>query len=223
LENFPSFDEVSPFKELLYQRLRDAIIDTNRHFKESGHRYNAPSLFARHVSSLLHDNLETEAANYGFAIDTSTGAFLIYYKQFIIRFYKACKGVIPQNRDSKAWRCFINHNRELVSIPELPGFEGLGGSISGTKVHVVAYYEVDAEYELLWLRMTSPRSITSAGIDCVWNEEVEISLAGEGTQSQQQSTGPRPDLPFILKEGNNSFAEDDDSIEDDNDATELGS
>ena len=218
LGDFPSFEDVSPFKELLYEKLASVILDTRAHFAESGHRHDVPGFFAKHVRSALQDSLEPEAETYAFSIDTSTGSFLIAYKQYLMKLYKAYNGMFPTpSRDNKARQRFLNHNQRLVSRPQLPGFEEVGGISTSARIHLIAYYDLDSKHNLAWLRIACPLSVTASGVDWLWNKPVESSPFSVGIQPKEYSTQERPDIPYSLLEEDN-----DDLAEDSDDSSELG-
>jgi hypothetical protein len=215
LKNVPSIDDLSPFKELLSQKLTSAILDSKQHFVESGHRQDIPGFFAKHVRSELQTSLEPYSDEYGFSIDTSNGSFLIYYRGYIIRLYKAYNGRMPApSRERKTlWR-FFNHNGSSVSRPQLPGFESQSSISLGAKIHLIAYYDVDSKLELIWLRIAFPLRVMPSGIDCLWDDSVDPSGSGETPPSTTtKSETPRPDLAYPLLEDGDIFV-DDDSLED---------
>lgn len=208
----PTFDDLSPFKELLYEFHDAAIIDARQHFNENKHRYDVPGFFAVHVRSKLHDLLEPECSSYGFSVDTSTGSLIIAYKNFLIKEYKAYNGMIPfPGRESKARLQFLNHNGKVLPWPQrLPGFESTADVQDGAKIHLISYYDLTSKYELAWLKIACPRSATSTGIDCLWNEVVENPLSK--LQPQKESAKERPDIHITLLK--------DDMIEEDSDLEE---
>ena len=196
MNRLPTFEDVSPLKELLYECHDAAIIDTRQHFNESKHRYDVPGFFAVHVRSKLQDLLASECSNYKFAIDTSGGSFMIAYKDFLIKLYKAYNGMIPvPSKEHKTRLQFMNHNSKVLSWPQrLPGFEE--GVQDGAKIHLIAYYDLNSKYELAWLKIACPQSVTTSGIICLWDEIVENPLVK--SQPQENLTTERPDLHIAL-------------------------
>jgi hypothetical protein len=206
LDNLPTINDVSPFKELLYEKLDSAILTTKAHFDECKHRHDVPGFFAKHVRSTLQDLLEPEAENYAFSIDTSQGSFLIAYKNFVIRFYKAYNGMLPfPDRDSKSQLRFFNHNSSFIPWNQpLPGFETMAGISAATRIHLIAYYDVSPRYDLSWLKIACPVAVSSCGVNCFWNEPVENPLLHGSIQSKDNSRMTRPDISFtLLQEDNN--------------------
>ena len=217
----PSFEALSPLKELLYEYHDAAIIDARQHFDESKHRYDVPGFFAVHVRSKLQDLLESECASYGFSFDTSTGGLIIAYKNFLIKVYKAYNGMMPlPGRENKARILFLNHNGKVLSWPQrLPGFEVADGVQDGAKIHLVSYYDLTSKYELAWLKIACPLSVTSAGIQCLWNEVVENPLLMPNPQ--KASAQERPDIDITLLKGD--IIEDESDLEEDSEnASGLG-
>ncbi len=217
----PTLDDLSPLKELLYEYHDAAIIHARQHFDESKHRYDVPGFFAVHVRSKLHDLLEPEISTYGFSIDTSTGSLIIVYKNFLIKEYKAYNGMIPlPGRDSKTRLRFLNHNGKVLPWPQrLPGFEAPADVQDGAKIHLISYYDLTSKYGLAWLKIACPLSVTSAGIECLWNEIVENPLSK--LQPQGESAQERPDIHItLLKDG--MIEEDSDLEEDSENASGLG-
>lgn len=224
MDTVSNFEDVSPFKELLYECLEAAIIDTRKHFEDSKHRYDVPGLFAKHVRSKLHDLLEPEATSYGFSIDTSTGSFLIAYKTFLIKLYKAYNGMLPiPSKDSKARLQFFKHNKKILPWPQpLPGFEDLEKpALIGAKIHLVAYYDLSSKYQFSWLKIACPLGVTSTGVECLWNELVENPLSKMGVQPQKRSIVERPDIPITLLTEDNVIMEDNDLEENIDDSSGL--
>jgi hypothetical protein len=208
LDNLPTIDDVSPFKEILYEKLDSAILATRTHFDESKHRHDVPGFFAKHVRAKLQDLLEPEAENYTFSIDTSQGSFLIAYKNFLIRFYKAYNGMLPfPNRDSKSQLRFFNHNGSFIPWPQpLPGFETMAGISVVTRIHLIAYYDVSPRYDLSWLKIACPVAVSSCGVNCVWNELVENPLLRGNIPLKDHPRATRPDISFTLLQEDNDEA-----------------
>ena len=223
MDKLPTFDELSPFKELLYVSLDAAIIDTRQHFTESKHRNDVPGFFAKHVRSKLHDLLEPECSRYGFSIDTSTGSFLIAYKDFLIKLYKAYNGMPPiPSKDNKARLQFLNHNRKVLPWPHrLPGFEDSECVQDGAKIHLISYYDLGLKYEFAWLKIACPQSVTSTGIECLWNEVVENPLSKMAAQPRKDSATERPDIRITLLTEDDAVEEDNDLEEDSDDSSGL--
>lgn len=221
LINFPTFEDLSPLKELLYEYHDASIIDARLHFDECNHRYDVPSFFAVHVRSKLQDLLEAESSSYGFSIDTSTGSLIITFKNYLIKEYKAYNGMIPfPGRDNKTRLRFLNHNGKVLPWPQrLPGFETTADDQDGAKIHLISYYDLTSKYELAWLKIACPLSATSTGIECLWNEVVENPLSK--LQSQKESAKERPDIHITLLKGD-MIEEDSDLKEDSENASGLG-
>jgi hypothetical protein len=217
LDNLPTIDDVGPLKELLYEKLDSAILSSRAHFAESRHRADVPGLFVKHVRSYLQDLLEPEAETYEFSIETPIGSFLVIYKNFVIRLYRAYNGKLPPpRRDSKSQLQFFNHNSKIVPWTQpLPGFETLSRVPAGARIHLIAYYDIGPKSELSWLRIACPLSVSSSGIDCLWNELIESPLTSGAIQPKEHPKTTRPDIPFTL-------VEEDDLAEDNDDSTELG-
>jgi hypothetical protein len=217
LDNLPTIDDVGPLKELLYEKLDSAILSTRAHFVESRHRADVPGLFAKHVRSYLQDLLEPEAETYEFSIETPAGSFLVIYKNFVVRLYKAYNGKLPHpRRDSKSQLQFFNHNSKNIPWEQLlPGFETLFRVSAGARVHLIAYYDVGPKSELSWLRIACPLLVSSSGINCLWNELIENPLTSGAIQPKEHPKTTRPDIPFTL-------LEEDDLAEDNDDSIELG-
>jgi len=213
LDKLPTFDDVSPFKELLFEDLDAAIIDTKQHFDVNKHRDDVPGFFAKHIRSKLHDLLEPEGPKYGFSIDTSTGSFLIAYKNFLIKLYKAYNGMPPlPSKDNRARLQFLNHNKVILPWPQrLPGFENSETVPEGARVHLLAYYDLGVKHEFAWLRIACPLSVTSTGIDCLWNKEVDNPLSDVAKQPRKGSVTERPDIKISL------LSEEDNELEEEND------
>lgn len=219
MNRLPTLEDLSPFKELLYESLNSAILATSEHFKVSNHHHEQPGFFANHVRSKLYDILLPEANSYNFSIDQSSGSFLVYYKEFVIKLYKAYQGMIPlPGKENRARLLFLNHNSSLFSNLSLPGFEALDGPFSGNRVHLIAYYDITIKYGsskidcvLAWLRIACPQMVAHSGIDCFWDEAVVDLLSASNVSAQGQSTAKREDLTFTLHE--DDLAEDDDSSE----------
>lgn len=217
----PTFDELSPLKELLYEYHDAAIIDARQHFDESKHRNDVPGFFAVHVRSKLQDLLESECASYGVSFDTSNGGLIIVYKNFLIKVYKAYNGMMPiPSRENKARVLFLNHNGKVLSWPQrLPGFETKNEVQDCAKIHLVSYYDLTSKYELAWLKVACPLSVTSAGIQCLWNEVVENPLLKPNPQ--KESGQVRPDINITLLKGD-MIEEESDLEEDSESASGLG-
>jgi hypothetical protein len=219
LDNLPSIGDVSPFKELLYEKLADVIIECSSHFKASGHNFARPGFFAYHVRSQLADVLSDIADLHDFRVELSTAGFLIYYKKFVIKFYKAYQGTIPPLRDSKAQQLFFSHNSRMFSQLSLPGFGISDNSSSEPVVHLIAYYDVDlgledtsVNWSLAWLRMACPLAVVQNSVRYLWDEPVGGPQGEDRGSAGKPITGPqRPDLGY-------SRIEDDELLSDD----ELG-
>jgi hypothetical protein len=214
LIKLPTLHDVSPLDDLLYEYHDAAIIHVRQHFDESKHQHDVPGFFAGHVRAKLQVLLESESSTYGFTIDTSTGSLIIAYNNFLIKVYKAYNGMIPPpGRDSKTRIRFLNHNGKVHSWPErLPGFEVTADDQDRAKIHLISYYDLTSKYGLAWLKIACPLSVTSAGIDCLWNEFVDNPLAK--LQPQKETAQERPDIHItLLKDG---------MIEEENDLEEDG-
>jgi hypothetical protein len=223
LDRLSNFADLSPFKELLYQKLVDAIIETKRHFEVSDHRYDDSGFFARHVRAKLRELLEPLSDEYNFIIDTTSGSFVIRYKHFVIKLYKAYNGLFPPlNKENKARIRFINHNRNFFAHLELPGFEGLGGAYAGLRVHLFAYYDVMPSMAFSWLRIACPRCVISTGIDWDWDNLVQGSAYPIDAEQNDYLLTERPDIPYTLIDDNSAQIDGLSEDEDNDTSTELG-
>ncbi|MBV9707135.1 MAG: hypothetical protein JO125_06980 [Chloroflexi bacterium] len=214
MNNLPTSDDVSAsLKELLYESYENAINRVKKHFDDSKHRYDVPGFFAKHVRSKYHDILEPHMQKHNFSIDTSTGSFIIVYRNFLIRHYKAYNGTFPlPSKDSKARLKFLNHNGKLFSWPQqLPGCEDQDYISKYPRIHLVSYYDLSSKYELAWLRIACPLSVTSVGIQWAWNEKIN-SLTEMSAQSQERSMTERADVLFTLRK-DDVIVQDDDDLE----------
>jgi hypothetical protein len=213
LHDIPSEDEafgkLGPLKELWYESLYSAILDTNQHFKDNcDHRSDLPPLFSWHVRSKFQTLLEPHTNAYNFAIvPVPGGSFLVTHRFFACKFRKAFNGKLPPPTNKTQLR-YYNANSGLSIWPTLPGWEQLRTFPSGGTVNLLVYYDPDPQHELAWVKIACPRFATLNEVECLWDKPIDNPLfSGSGGFEVKHSTEEREDLPFEEL----PFEEDDDN------------